>query len=190
MPSDLLTSYVQLTHLHIYYQKHSLNPKTGQPISVNSTFESIFGPIYKFKEWEFANAATGDDISPEDPGTKNIDVDESHPNINREKFREAIDTVRSSLSPSEDPSTSSEDDNGGDKKKESSTTKIRNVEMLTLGTNDAGLPVRKYFDWTIGSVNMQQPINCDDDNDDTTSHITSAVILYGDMVNEEESSDR
>ena len=60
--------------------------------------------------------------------------------------------------------------------------------MLTLGTNDAGLPVRKYFDWTIGSVNMQQPIKFDDN--DNTSHVTSAVILYGDMVNEEESSDR
>ena len=184
----MFNSYSSSTHI-LYYIKHSLNPKTGQPISVNSTFESIFGPLYKFREWEFANAATGDDISPEDPGTKNK-IDES--NINREKFREAIDKVRSSLSPSEDHPTSSEDDNSGDKKKkESSSTKIRNVEMLTLGTNDAGLPVRKYFDWTIGSVNMQQPINCDDDNDDdTTSHITSAVILYGDMVNEEESSDR
>ena len=180
----MFNSLIFYTYI-IYYIKHSLNPKTGQPISVNSTFESIFGPIYKFKEWEFANAATGDDISPEDPGTKNIDIDESN-NINREKFREAIDTVRSSLSPSEDPSTSSEDDNGDNNKKKESSTKIRNVEMLTLGTNDAGLPVRKYFDWTIGSVNMQQPINCDD----TTSLITSAVILYGDMVNEEESSDR
>ena len=185
----MFNSLIFYTYI-IYYIKHSLNPKTGQPISVNSTFESIFGPIYKFKEWEFANAATGDDISPEDPGTKNIDIDESHPNnINREKFREAIDTVRSSLSSSsEDPITSS-DDNGDNNKKKESSTKIRNVEMLTLGTNDAGLPVRKYFDWTIGSVNMQQPINCDD-NDDTSSLITSAVILYGDMVNEEESSDR
>lgn len=182
-----------LIHIIYTYYQYSLNPKTGQPVAVNSTFESIFGPIYKFKEWEFANAATGDDISPEaeEEGTKKIDIDEStsNNNINREKFREAIDKVRSSLSSSDPSATISSDNNSGDNKKESST-KIRNVEMLTLGTNDAGLPVRKYFDWTIGSVNnMQQPINCDDD-DNTTSVITSAVILYGDMVNEEESSDR
>ena len=64
------------------------------------------------------------------------------------------------------------------------TVKIRNVEMLTLGTNDAGLPIRKYFDWTIGSIN--------DANDDDliVGGFTTAVIIYGDMVIESEHSDR
>lgn len=67
------------------------------------------------------------------------------------------------------------------------TVKIRNVEMLTLGTNDAGLPIRKYFDWTIGSI----VVNADDqDMGHTEMPLTSAVIMYGDMINEVESSDR
>lgn len=54
------------------------------------------------------------------------------------------------------------------------TTKIRNVEMLTLGANDAGLPIRRYFDWNIGSLTGEEKV----------------VILYGDAVNEAETSDR
>jgi hypothetical protein len=68
------------------------------------------------------------------------------------------------------------------------TAKIRNVEMLALGTNDAGLPVRRHFDWTIGSVLTR---SSDGDDDDGAGELPpSVVIMYGDFVNEAESSDR
>jgi hypothetical protein len=63
-----------------------------------------------------------------------------------------------------------------------SRAKVRNVEMLTLGTNEAGLPVRRYFDWTIGCVQNDEGVS-----DDGAG---SAVILYGDMLNDDESSNR
>lgn len=66
--------------------------------------------------------------------------------------------------------------------KSASSAKIRNVEMLTLGTNDAGLPVRRYFDWTIGCVQNEEGVIGDGSG--------SAVILYGDMLNDDESSNR
>lgn len=92
------------------------------------------------------------------------------------------------------------------------TVKIRNVEMLTLASNEAGLPVRKYFDWTI--VGMMQTLDTTTttnyssgnaaagggsnrgESSETSSAPTSSsgmpsvVMLYGDMVNEAESSDR
>jgi hypothetical protein len=138
----------------------ALDPQTGRAIAVNSTFESILGPLYKFKEWEFANAAS-EDVNP------NAAVVEGG-ETNRSRFREAIDKVRTSLCDDVDAAT----------EKSKSTAKVRDVEMLTLGTNDAGLPIRKYFDWTIGSVQLDE---------DAPS---SAVMLYGDMINEAESSNR
>jgi len=163
----------------------ALNPQTGQPIAVNATFESILGPLYKFKEWEFANAASEDDVNPQagdeggdegsDDGGDDTKEGDSSTKKNRSKFREAIGKVRTSLE-----STAMREDNN-----ETLTGKIRNVEMLTLGSNNAGLPIKKYFDWTIGSVQLDDG---DDGGDDDTP--ASAVILYGDMVNEVESSDR
>jgi hypothetical protein len=161
----------------------SLNPVDGQPIAVNSTFESILGPFYKFKEWEFADAAS-EDVHPVSADGNSDDEKET----NRSRFREAINKVRLHLSNSPSVVEGVDDGSNGSSNKAtaaSATVKIRNVEMLTLGTNDAGLPVRKYFDWTIGSINANV-----DDNIDPEMQLTSAVIMYGDMVNEEESSDR
>ena len=59
----------------------ALDPNTGKPIAVNSTFESIFGPFYKFKEWEFGNAASEDTTT----------------DLNRTKFRNAITKVCNSV---------------------------------------------------------------------------------------------
>lgn len=150
----------------------ALNPDTGRPIAVNSTFESIFGPHYKFKEWDFADAASQDSAPTID--SNGIAQDEvKAADLNRSRFREAIGKVRQSLNTadvSDDVMDSAEPIN-----------KIRNVEMLTLG-NEAGLPIRKYFDWNIGSVQL-------DDADDGNAP-SSVVILYGDMVNEVESSNR
>ena len=161
----------------------SLNPVDGQPIAVNSTFESILGPFYKFKEWEFADAAS-EDVHPVSADGNSDDEKET----NRSRFREAINKVRLHLSNSPSVVEGVDDGSNGSSNKAtaaSATVKIRNVEMLTLGTNNAGLPVRKYFDWTIGSINANV-----DDNIDPEMQLTSAVIMYGDMVNEEESSDR
>ena len=133
----------------------SLDAATGQPIAINSTFESVMGPLYKFNEWEFANAASDDEeLPPTADGRKR-----KHINENRTKFRSAINEVRDSIN--------NNNNNSG-----SSSGRIRNIEMLTLSS---GLPVRKFFDWTIGSVQ-------------NTTH--SAIILYGDVVNEVESSNR
>lgn len=136
---------------------NSLDAATGQPIAINSTFESVMGPLYKFNEWEFANAASDDEeLPPTADGRKR-----KHINENRTKFRSAINEVRDSIN---------NNNNSG-----SSSGRIRNIEMLTLSSDNSGLPVRKFFDWTIGSVQ-------------NSSH--STIILYGDVVNEVESSNR
>ena len=145
-----------------------LNP-TGQAIAINSTFESIFGPLYKFKEWDFANAAT-EDVDP--ANTQGGDTS-GKLDSNRAKFRNAIAKVRASLT-SEGVGDIEEEGSLNDH--EPPTMKIRNVEMLTLGTNDSGLPRKHHFDWTIGSIRLE---NGDD-----------YVILYGDMVNELEHENR
>jgi len=112
---------------------------------------------------------------------------------NRSKFRDAINKVRLHLSNSPSVVEMNGSSNGIHHQASTTTSsaggaaatvKIRNVEMLTLGTNDAGLPIRKYFDWTIGSINAAN------DDDMIGGELTSAVIMYGDMVNEDESSDR
>jgi hypothetical protein len=146
-----------------------LDPRSGRPIAVNSTFESILGPLYKFKEWDFSNAAS-EDVNP------NSDAD-GGAETNRSRFRDAISRVRASLCEDVDVYTKSAMEGKLD-----STAKVRNVEMLTLGTNDAGLPIRRYFDWTIGSVQNEEGVNGDEP--------ASAVILYGDMLKDDESSNR
>ncbi|KAL7491694.1 hypothetical protein ACHAWT_000987 [Skeletonema menzelii] len=144
----------------------ALDPTTGKPISVNSTFEHIFGPLYKFQEWEFCNAACDDDESSAatKPATGGGEVN------NRIKFRNAIHKVSNSFLHginSHHPHSTTNN----------TTTTIRNIEMLTLGTNEAGLPIRKYFDWTIGCVTEEEGG-------------VDAVILYGNLVNEVEESNR
>lgn len=164
----------------------ALDATTGKPIGVNSTFESIFGPYYKFCEWEFAYAACGssDDgsnsnNSSSSGGEKKVNDD------NRSKFRTAINNVRNSLRHITTSDGSNSNDNDDVEMEFALThTTIRNVEMLTLGTNDAGLPIRKYFDWTIGSVRL------DHEEGEEAGGPSCAVILYGDMVNEVESSNR
>lgn len=159
----------------------ALNPTTGKPICVNSTFEQIFGPLYKFQEWEFYNAACDDD----DESTTNPaatatagDIAGSVELNNRIKFRNAIHHVSNSLLKHH----TNDDDDGccGESSSNhtpTSTTTIRNIEMLTLGTNEAGLPIRKYFDWTIGCVKEEEGG-------------VDAIILYGSLVNEVEESNR
>ena len=114
--------------------------------------------MFKFREWEFADAAAAD-INPNAA---------SGADANRTRFKDAINSIRSSLLGNVPSSESGNE-------KMMMTTKIRNVEMLTLGANDAGLPIRRYFDWNIGSL---------------TEGEQKVVIMYGDAVNEAESSDR
>ena len=64
----------------------ALDPLTGCPIAVNSTFESILGPLWKFKEWDFADAAS-EDINP------NAGDEEKGKETNRSRFRDAIGKV-------------------------------------------------------------------------------------------------
>mmetsp|Transcript_32431 Transcript_32431/g.47994 ORF Transcript_32431/g.47994 Transcript_32431/m.47994 type:complete len:825 (+) Transcript_32431:312-2786(+) len=162
----------------------ALNPRTGQPIAVNSTFESIFGPFYKFKEWDFSNAACEDASgNPHDESSSTEDdgdgEEKKRESGNRSKFTEAIGRVRNALC------VASADGGGNgasNNNQDDLTGRIRNIEMLTLGTNEAGLPIKHYFDWTIGSVNLN--------GEGGDGMPASAVILYGDMVNEAESSDR
>jgi len=136
---------------------------------VNSTFENIFGPLYKFQEWEFSNAACDDDDGHTATTTGASSAPTVASELNRTKFRNAINKVSNSLKYNGDGVVSWWG---------LTHTTIRNVEMLTLGTNEAGLPVRKYFDWTIGSVKEEEEGGAE------------AVILYGNLVNEVEESDR
>eukprot|EP00984_Skeletonema_dohrnii_P020010 scaffold9681_cov103-Skeletonema_dohrnii-CCMP3373.AAC.3 len=147
----------------------ALDPNTGKPIGVNSTFENIFGPLYKFQEWEFSNAACDDDDGHTATTTGASSAPTVASELNRTKFRNAINKVSNSLKYNGDGVVSWWG---------LTHTTIRNVEMLTLGTNEAGLPVRKYFDWTIGSVKEEEEGGAE------------AVILYGNLVNEVEESDR
>ncbi len=151
----------------------SLNPVDGRPIAVNSTFESIMGPFYKFKEREFTDAAY-EDINPRA-------ITHSTKETNRSKFRDAINKVRIFLATSS-PTVKMELNGCG---KTGMSVKIRNVDMITLGTNEAGLPVRKYFDWSIGTMQYDHSII-----DAGETSVSSVVMLYGEMVNELESSDR
>jgi hypothetical protein len=148
----------------------ALDPHTGRPIAVNSTFEKIIGPLWKFKEWDFAEAAS-EDIDP------NPNAADKSKETNRSRFRDAIGKVRASLC--EDVETYI---NASMASKCETSAKVRNVEMLTLGTNDAGLPIRKYFDWTIGCVQNEEGVNGEEP--------ASAVVMYGDMLNDDESSNR
>ena len=174
---------------------HRLNPVNGQPIAVNSTFESILGPFFKFKEWEFADAASEDVIPVVAESIRDSDDDYAgRKETNRSRFRDAIDKVRLHLSNSpavvEGVARHNVHEATAADAATAATVKIRNVEMLTLGTNSAGLPIRKYFDWTIGSVNANVDDDTDIGDDDNEMSLTSAVIMYGDMVNETESVDR
>ena len=155
----------------------SLNPIDGQPIAVNSTFESVLGPFYKFKEWEFADAAS-EDVNPLATTPNSTGVKET----NRSKFRDAINKVRIFLTTASPAIKMEMNDTG----RSGMNVKIRNVEMLTLGANEAGLPVRKYFDWTIGTMQLDNSII----DAEETALMSSVVLMYGDMVNEAESSDR
>ena len=154
----------------------SLDPENGRPIAVNSTFESILGPFYKFSDWEFADAAS-EDVNPLAEPTEGSSDKET----NRSRFRDAINKVRTHLS--NDPLLVEEVTNRSEKAV--AAVKVRNIEMLTLGTNEAGLPVRKYFDWTIGTIQLDDSVV-----DVCETKPSSAVILWGDLVNEEESTDR
>lgn len=165
----------------------ALDANTGKPIAVNSTFESIFGPYYKFCEWEFAYAASScseggsnSNNSSSSGGEKKVNDD------NRSKFRTAINNVRNSLRHITTTDGSNNNDDNVEMEFALTHTTIRNVEMLTLGTNDAGLPIRKYFDWTIGSVRLDN----EEEGEAGGNSPSCAVILYGDMVNEVESSNR
>jgi hypothetical protein len=170
-----------LIPLPLFRRHRRLNPENGHPVAANSNFESIFGPLYKFREWDFADAASAD----VNPIKKSNDADAE---TNRSRFRAAIDSVRrwtvASLIASSSTTDAEEDAPGN------ATAKIRNVEMLALGTNDAGLPVRRHFDWTIGSVMTRSLESDDDDDGDSGGLPSSVVIMYGDVVNEAESSDR
>ena len=155
---------------------------------MGGTFENVFGSYYKFKEWEFWNAACEDD----DRSSSSANADDGNDGgggglLNRTKFRNAINQVCKSLK-----CNNSDGDNEGSSSSmmmsSSTTTNIRNVEMLTLGTNEAGLPVRRYFDWTIGSVQLDN--NEDHINMGSGGGPSEAVILYGNLVNEIESTNR
>ena len=157
-----------------YFAATSLSVVDGRPIAVNSTFESILGPFYKFGEWEFADAASEDVTPAQAIATRRKEA-------NRSRFRDAINKVRIFLTISSPDERMELYGNG----KKGLTVKVRNVEMLTLGTNEAGLPVRKYFDWTIGTMQLDSAlVNVGE------STPSSAVILWGDLVNEEDSSNR
>ena len=166
----------------------ALDATTGKPIAVNSTFESIFGPYYKFCEWEFAYAACGSSEDGNNSSSSGGGGEKKVNDDNRSKFRTAIDNVRNSLrhitTTTDDGSSNNDNDDDVEMEFTLTHTTIRNVEMLTLGTNDAGLPIRKYFDWTIGSVRL------DHEEGEEAGGPSCAVILYGDMVNEGESSNR
>ena len=115
----------------------ALDAATGKPIGVNSTFESIFGPYYKFCEWEFAYAACGS--SDEDGtiisgtgGSSSGGEKKVNDNDNRSKFRTAINNVRNSLrhiTINTDGNNSKDDD--VEMEFALTHTTIRNVEMLT-----------------------------------------------------------
>ena len=164
-------------------------------VAINSTFESVFGPLYKFAEWEFADAACADDVNNPNSGD---DVDDaSSAETNRSRFRNAINSVRGRARTTGRDATAGEEEDHRElvatSAASSSTAKIRNVEMLALGTNDAGLPVRRHFDWTIGSVAISPSSSSSSSSkdDDCNSGLpSSVVIMYGDVVNEAESSDR
>lgn len=147
----------------------ALDSETGRPIHANSTFTDVFGPLYKFEQWNFVDVACRDGEPQQLGGDIAVDIPVPVPNgdrtkdqeeENRSKFRNAIDSVRN--------------DRAG-------TARARNVEMLTMG-NEAGLPIRRYFDWSVGSTTI--------DGSDNGGVVKKVLLLYGDAVTPDEATDR
>jgi len=111
-----------------------LDKSTHRPVKANQMFEECMGPIFKFANYQFFQAASDDDDGKE-----------------QNRLSEAIQLVAS-----------------GEEKR----TRVRNVEMITLA-GEAGLPIRKRFDWFIGngSTSSDDDIDCEE-----------TLILLGDPV--------
>jgi hypothetical protein len=62
-----------------------LNPENRHFVARNSAFELMLSLLYKFREWDFANAASAD-VNP------NLSTGEE--DANRPRFRDAIDSFR------------------------------------------------------------------------------------------------
>lgn len=163
-----------------------LDASTFRPQKSNAAFGQVFGPIYKFSNWDFGSAAVSDD----NEGA--VEIADGH-SEDAATDRTAESTPSSSQQGDDDADADhegSETSDGGNNRARfrsalrrvaegrSFTERVRNVEMLVLGE---GLPTRKYFDWNVGSCGAGQG---------GASMGARQVVLYGNPVTPEEAKDR
>lgn len=124
----------------------ALDPTTGKAIQTNETFTQRLGPLYKYQEYAFWDAATAGE--------------------SRDTLRKAIQRVMMSMNDKD-----KDDKNNGETTTTSSVDSlcIHAVEMLTL-CGDAGMPMKRFFDWTIGTTQGGGPGG--DEND-------KSILLFG-----------
>jgi hypothetical protein len=144
----------------------ALDPTTGKAIQTNETFTQRLGPLYKFQEYAFWDAATTTGES-------------------RDTLRKAIQQVMMSMT-SEDHDdnnmkyhTVDEEEDSTNNTNHSSSSSRQNVdslcvhavEMLTL-CGDAGMPMKRHFDWTIGTTTTTQQGGTNPDD-------KAMILLFG-----------
>jgi hypothetical protein len=148
----------------------ALDPTTGKAIQTNDSFTQRLGPLYKFQEYAFWDAATAGE--------------------SRDTLRKGIQQVMMSLRREDGNNKQQQDKQGRDGEEEEEVTVaidslcVHAVEMLTLG-GDAGMPRKRYFDWTIGTTTTtttpqgDSNPDDDDDDDDDDSKQQQAILLFG-----------
>jgi hypothetical protein len=114
----------------------ALDATTGKAVHTNASFTQRLGPLYKFQEYAFWDAATTGE--------------------SRDTLCAAIQKVMLSLRSEEENAAKNNQDMSDALGEEGDTSHgvvdslcLYAVEMVTL-CGESGLPRRRYFDWTIG----------------------------------------
>ena len=143
----------------------ALDPTTGKAIQTNDSFTQRLGPLYKFQEYALWDAATAGE--------------------SRDTLRKGIQQVMMSLS--EDGNNKQQQHKQGRDGEEEvvaiDSLCVHAVEMLTLG-GDAGMPRKRYFDWTIGTTTTTTTVTApqgdsNPDDHDNDSKQQQAILLFG-----------
>jgi len=99
----------------------------GHATHISGAFEKLMGPLYKFQEFQFCDAAT-------------------EKNDGKEKMRDLIAGIQSTADAASYTIEEKENETFSDPNKH----RVRNIEMLTLAAETSGIPMKRHFNWTVG----------------------------------------
>jgi hypothetical protein len=144
----------------------ALDPTTGKAVHTNAAFTERLGPLYKFQEYAFWDAATTGE--------------------SRDTLHAAIQKVMMSLSclSSDEENNNNKDDIGEEEDITSKNSRVVDslclyaVEMVTVCGDNSGLPRKRYFDWTIGTTKGGGTSD-DDDNNSKNANDDKLILLFG-----------